>query len=352
MTRIDIINQTDIPKLKHQNYNFIAWCKAHKIDYALTKRDPDWAVMHVLFGSYLMYNKQIETNAKNLLVWYPAECEHYASVSVEEQILQLDNVGQFKNIVLVTGNLKTTGSRITKLPLMFFDWQLITYLIQEQEEDQILTQDWYKWNKSKDYMCLNGKDKVSRRHVLEWLQNNSLVDHGHVSYVCYDGVDQSLGFIDPIIIDQSKSQIRRNDRWMNPDLYNDAWINIVTEAFPFVEQDLFITEKTFKPMLQLQPFMIQGNRHTLARLRDYGYKTFSSLWDESYDDLPEWQDRTSAMLQQLKLWCELPGHVKQEMIRSVWSNLLHNQEMVRNTASDVTRSADLADILRAVSVGG
>ena len=343
MIHIDVINQSDIAKLKHNNYSFLEWCDAHNIDY--TQSDsPDWAVMHVIFGSYLMHHRTVQTKAKNLLVWYPAECEHYHSISVEDQIMQMENIDQFTNIVLVTGNLKPTGTRITKIPLLFFDWQLMSYLGQDED---LITEHHYNWSKSKDYMCLNGKDKVSRRRVLDQLQATNLMDHGHVSYVCYDGIDQSLGMIDPIVLDQTRNNILVDDRWMNIKVYNDAWINVVTEAFPFVEQDLFITEKTFKPMLQLQPFMIQGNRHTLARLRDYGYHTFSSLWDESYDDLPQWQDRTDAMLEQLKLWCDKPQHVKQESIRSVWSSLLHNQKMVHDSVCD-TRSNAVLEILRGV----
>ena len=105
-------------------------------------------------------------------------------------------------------------------------------------------------------------------------------------------------------------------------------------------------------MLQLQPFMVQGNRFTLRRLRENGYHTFSDLWDESYDELETWQERTDAMLKELHSWCTLSTHDQLDKCKQVMKKLLHNQEMVRNTASDVTRSAYLADIVRAVSEGG
>jgi len=242
------------------------------------------------------------------------------------------------------------------VPLLFFDWQLITHLKQVGEANQIIPDDWFKWDKKKSFMCLNGKDKKHRRHMLRTIYEHDLKEHGSISYVCYDGIDSTLnndaigGDDLPIILDQSIHQVRKNDRYMNPELYNNCWINIVTEAFPHVEQDLFITEKTFKPMLQLQPFLIQGNRHTLKKLQEFGFKTFPTLFDESYDDLPTVEERTEAIGIQLSKWCKRT--YKKEMIKSVWDDLLHNQQMLLNTELDLTRSAYLAEILKAVSVGG
>ena len=175
------------------------------------------------------------------------------------------------------------------------------------------------------------------------------MDHGHVSYVCHSGVDPYVKSTTrvPIILDQEPHSLERNDRWMNPEIYHDAYINVVTEAFPDKEIDCFITEKTFKPMLQLQPFMIQGNRYTLKRLREAGYKTFPELWDESYDELETWQERTDAMLEQLHSFCTLSTHDQLAKCKQVMSKLRHNQEMVFDTSRELTRSSHLEDILRA-----
>jgi hypothetical protein len=45
-----------------------------------------------------------------------------------------------------------------------------------------------------------------------------------------------------------------------------------------------LTEKTFKPIALRMPFMIVGCAGSLSYLRSYGFQTFSTLWDESYDD--------------------------------------------------------------------
>jgi hypothetical protein len=44
-----------------------------------------------------------------------------------------------------------------------------------------------------------------------------------------------------------------------------------------------LTEKTFKPICLNMPFVVVGTAGSLDYLRRYGFKTFDSLWDESYD---------------------------------------------------------------------
>jgi hypothetical protein len=44
-----------------------------------------------------------------------------------------------------------------------------------------------------------------------------------------------------------------------------------------------LTEKTFKPICLNIPFVIVGTAGSLEYLRSYGFKTFSSLWNEDYD---------------------------------------------------------------------
>jgi hypothetical protein len=63
----------------------------------------------------------------------------------------------------------------------------------------------------------------------------------------------------------------------------DSLLYLVTETVGHGRR-LHLTEKTFKPICLRMPFIIAGTRGSLAYLRSYGFKTFGDLWDESYDD--------------------------------------------------------------------
>ena len=65
--------------------------------------------------------------------------------------------------------------------------------------------------------------------------------------------------------------------------YEKTFMSIVTETL--VDNDtLFITEKTWKPIIVGHPFIVYGNVGTLKYLKDLGYRTFDRWIDESYDE--------------------------------------------------------------------
>jgi hypothetical protein len=70
---------------------------------------------------------------------------------------------------------------------------------------------------------------------------------------------------------------------LNVDAHNRSFVNIVTES-SYEDNFIFLTEKTFKPIYCAQPFILIGNPHSLKKLRELGFKTFSQWWDESYDE--------------------------------------------------------------------
>lgn len=63
--------------------------------------------------------------------------------------------------------------------------------------------------------------------------------------------------------------------------YSETYINLVTETF--FGRNVFLSEKIFKPLSNLQPFIVLGDYGTLAELKRLGFKTFEPFIDESYD---------------------------------------------------------------------
>ncbi len=72
------------------------------------------------------------------------------------------------------------------------------------------------------------------------------------------------------------------------DMYRNSWVSLITESSYFEHEcSAFVSEKSFKPIACMQPFITLGSRHTLKYLRNLGYKTFSPFIDESYDDMDD-----------------------------------------------------------------
>jgi hypothetical protein len=71
---------------------------------------------------------------------------------------------------------------------------------------------------------------------------------------------------------------------INIEVQRKCFVNVVTETLWDIDNCVFFTEKTLKPIYTCQPFIIVGNPYTLKKLKDYGFQTFSRWWDESYDE--------------------------------------------------------------------
>jgi hypothetical protein len=83
-------------------------------------------------------------------------------------------------------------------------------------------------------------------------------------------------------------------------VYKDSWVSIVSEPI-FNDENIavFISEKTFKSIACMHPFIILGGRNSLRALREMGYRTFEGYIDESYDTLTS-HDRMAAIIKELK----------------------------------------------------
>lgn len=79
--------------------------------------------------------------------------------------------------------------------------------------------------------------------------------------------------------------------------------HVVTETVYSGDRN-HLTEKIFKPIVMQQPFLLIAPRHSLRYLRSYGFETFDSVWDESYDDLEDDQriGAVADLVQQINTW--------------------------------------------------
>ena len=73
--------------------------------------------------------------------------------------------------------------------------------------------------------------------------------------------------------------------------YSHTDISIVTESHPIHSQEQFFpTEKTFRAIALKHPFIIYAQPNFYKNLKELGYQTFDSIWDESFDGVVDtWQ---------------------------------------------------------------
>ena len=159
----------------------------------------------------------------------------------------------------------------------------------------------------KVFICYNhiiSKLRSYRLHLVSNLIEQDLVQYGHVSLQLQDQVHSWREVItdpesmlsnrarlhinkilstvsNPLVIDTDQPHGSLSAE-VNLDQLTRALWHVVTETVYYPEK-LHLTEKIFKPIVARQPFVLLGCAFNLRYLRSYGFKTFDSWWDESYD---------------------------------------------------------------------
>jgi len=105
--------------------------------------------------------------------------------------------------------------------------------------------------------------------------------------------------------------------------YSDIFAELVCETY-FSGFTFFPTEKTFRPIQQLTPFITFGPRGFLTNLHRCGFKTFGSYWDEGYDECVG-VDRILKIKQILLQLFEIDQPALQEMYADMKPILEHNK---------------------------
>jgi len=103
-------------------------------------------------------------------------------------------------------------------------------------------------------------------------------------------------------------------------------IQIVPETL-FSNHKTHLTEKIIKPIVMYQPFIVVGCVGTLDYLRNYGFKTFSDIWDESYDRETDNNKRMSKILNLIDTICNLSPTEYKKLIKKTEHITRHNRDL-------------------------
>ena len=103
----------------------------------------------------------------------------------------------------------------------------------------------------------------------------------------------------------------------------DSLVYVPTETLYFGRRT-HITEKTFKAIALEMPFVLVAPAHSLEYMRSYGFKTFDSVFDESYDTETDDILRVEKVTQLLKDLDNLSNKERQEIHRACLPIVEHN----------------------------
>jgi hypothetical protein len=137
--------------------------------------------------------------------------------------------------------------------------------------------------------------------------------------------------------------------------YESTNIEVVLETL-FDDSRLHFTEKILRPIALAQPFLLASSHGGLDYLKSYGFQTFDSVWDESYDNISDPYERLTNIVKTMKTISQWDPETRRKKLQAAqdiadynkayffsesFFNLI-NSELVENLQQGLTKliSAD------------
>lgn len=137
-------------------------------------------------------------------------------------------------------------------------------------------------------------------------------------------------------------ELNSNELWGFPtesnkkDFYLDTYVHITSETLFTIGdgKNPFFSEKTFRPIQNLQPFIFVGEPFSLLTLKSFGFKTFSPFIDEKYDTQTNHAFRMKLIEREIVKLNNMTMEELHDWYYSMTDILLYNQNHLKSFAKD------------------
>jgi hypothetical protein len=199
--------------------------------------------------------------------------------------------------------------------------------------------------KPKTFDILLGQYREHRTLIHDYINHNNLNDQVLMTYINYqekisaDGnsgtwfwEDEGLEIIDTDL-KWTVGQVRYYGQQMSLSqvvpiqAYSQTAFSVVAET-NFANDYVFHTEKIVKPILARRLFIVYGGHNYLKNLQRLGFKTFSNVIDESYDNEPDYKHRGDMICKQISY---LLQQDQQQVLDAIQPIVEHNHNLMINT---------------------
>ena len=160
--------------------------------------------------------------------------------------------------------------------------------------------------------------------IAKFYQHRYPVDNGTGQNDTNRGIVDVVSEMDLPRLFPGEDTQRMSSCWLDQfDLCSESLVYHVSETVFFGRRQ-HLTEKTFKPIALGMPFVLSAPAGSLAYLRQYGFKTFDSVWNESYDTEQEDTLRISKLSRLLKRLDQQTEQEKNDMFKKCIPIIEHN----------------------------
>ena len=250
----------------------------------------------------------------NFLYWYVLEFvappfNYYDYKEKHEDIIKLENVlieNNLKIYVIISGVSTKFTDELRTNPIKnvtFLLWP--TYLLHyscyglEKVYNKSINDINIGTQFENLYCNYNMKSKYHRAMLIDKLYQNNLFNYGKNSWkINYPSNYEFKFWVEENIKIDDYGTNEFIGYYTDKFLNLNSFINLVGETL-YNNEDIFITEKTFKSILIEQPFICLSSQYFHKHLSDLGFKLYDEIFDYSFDREPELEDRVNGIIKNL-----------------------------------------------------
>ena len=216
---------------------------------------------------------------------------------------------------------------------------------------------------TKSFLNLNRRWRLHRPALVALLFANNLLDKGHVSLAPVEGntwdsiwydltvyhnleinnilqvYGDEIRSLPPMYLDTTdlitnQAEYSTKTRY----LYNDSYFSVVSETNYYDRAPgRFLSEKVFKPIHMLHPFIMVSRPHSMKLLTELGYKTFEPYIDESYDSIEDDSERLLVIVKEIKRLSYLSPEELRDFLNGTAEICRYNLQTLAQKTNFITR---------------
>lgn len=264
-----------------------------------------------------------------------------------------------KNIIIVAGNHQEDTKLTVIESSTFFAHESAKEMMQfpfvgslKYKADIVREADLNGARRPKHFLTLNRASRQHRYYLLYELTRMNMLDKCIMSFISHpneetqhiqkwlqkrycDGIDADIiekaNSLLPIELDTVgfDDKLGFPSNQTDKDWYMNSYVSIVSET-DFIHNDYpFNSEKTFRPFVNLHPFVHFGNIGAIQLLHDLGFKTFAPYIDESYAYEDNKKKRAQLIIKEIERLGNMPLDEIHNLYYNLKDTLLYNQEHLK-----------------------
>jgi hypothetical protein len=281
--------------------------------------------------------KDVENGQAKIVILFPTEGDQYRFFIKFQEIISTLNLHK-DNIFFIHSDLN-----IEKWQGLNFNYISCNHFLYSLGK-------WYQDGRNLEvsydfkflFLSYNRNSRPQRIILLNELVKNNLTNRGLLSFRTRENEleqirKQSTYELLPTEVLRPYLEIELDQNtWKNLPSFEINWqhhqnsfVSIVTESICNDKNDIvFLTEKIYKPILALHPFLVVGAKNYLVRLREIGFKTFNNFWSEDYDTFDSSIERIKAVVDNIKNLSTLRHEELVKMKTDMAEILEHNRSLL------------------------